>query len=92
MSVYKLDITKKAMSDLDYHVKSGDKSCSKKIKKLLVELEEHPTKGTGKPEQLKHDPLERWSRRINGKHRLVYRIFEDQKIVEIHQLKDHYEE
>ncbi|MDR1718516.1 MAG: type II toxin-antitoxin system YoeB family toxin [Dysgonamonadaceae bacterium] len=35
---------------------------------LLVELELHPTTGTGKPEQLKHYAIPTWSRRISDKH------------------------
>ncbi len=92
MSAYTLLFSPKANEDLVFHIKTGDKICNKKIKKLLIELEEHPTKGTGKPEQLKHDLSGKWSRRINYKHRLVYQIDEEQKIVEIHQMKDHYEE
>jgi toxin YoeB len=37
---------------------------------------EHPTKGTGQPEMLKHDLAGLYSRRINKKHRLVYSINE----------------
>ena len=57
--------------------KSGDKRTLIKIDKLLNELREHPTKGTGKPEQLKYYDTPTWSRRINDKHRLIYRIQED---------------
>jgi toxin YoeB len=45
-------------------------------------LREHPTKGSGKPEKLKHYTIATWSRRITDKHRLVYRI-EDEKVVVI---------
>ena len=53
----------------------------KKLKSLLVELQEHPRTGTGQVEQLKHYEEETWSRRINKEHRLVYRIHDD--IVEV---------
>ena len=36
----------------------------KKLEKLVAELEEHPTTGTGKPERLKGDKSGLWSRRI----------------------------
>jgi len=41
---------------------------------LLNELLEHPRIGTGQPEMLKHDLQGIYSRRINKKHRLVYKI------------------
>ncbi|WP_114751845.1 type II toxin-antitoxin system YoeB family toxin [Pleomorphovibrio marinus] len=37
----------------------------KKLFQLLEELTEHPTSGTGKPEQLKHNLAGYWSRRIS---------------------------
>jgi len=39
-------------------------------------LEEHPETGIGQPEQLKHNLSGYWSRRINQKDRLIYRIDE----------------
>jgi toxin YoeB len=71
---YELDFSKKALEDIDKHKKSGDKSTLKKIQKLLNELMEHPTTGTGQPELLKHDLQGLYSRRINKKHRLVYSV------------------
>jgi toxin YoeB len=73
---YTLDFSKTALKDIEKHKKSGDKSTLGKIKKLLNELMEHPTTGTGQPEILKHDLAGLYSRRINKKHRLVYSINE----------------
>ena len=70
--------------------KSGDKQAVKKLDKLLEELEEHPTTGTGHPEQLKRYSGIRWSRHITDKHRLVYDIFENIVTVEIIQTCGHY--
>ena len=53
----------------------------KKLKSLLVELQEHPRTGTGQVELLKYYTEETWSRRINKEHRLVYRIYDD--VVEV---------
>jgi toxin YoeB len=61
-----------------------------KIDKLLNELREHPTKGTGKPEQLKYYDIPTWSRRINDKHSLIYRIQEDKIIVLVFSFWGHY--
>jgi len=71
---YTLDFSKTALEDIEKHKKSGDKSTLKKIEKLLNELMEHPTKGTGQPEILKHNLEGLYSRRINKKHRLIYSI------------------
>ncbi len=74
---YTLEFSEIALSDIKKHKKSGDKSVLKKIEKLLNELMEHPTTGTGQPEQLKHNLAGLYSRRINQKHRLVYSINEE---------------
>ena len=79
---YSIELTEEAISDIDKLKKSGDKKVLIKINKLLNELREHPTTGTGKPEKLKHYEIATWSRRITDKHRLIYRI-EDEKIVVI---------
>jgi len=71
---YTLEFSKIALEDIKKHKKSGDKSTLKKIQKLLNELMEHPTTGTGQPEMLKHNFQGLYSRRINKKHRLVYSI------------------
>jgi len=74
---YTIELTKTALSDIEKHKKSGDKKTLRKIDELLNELLEHPSKGTGQPEALKHDIEGLYSRRINKKHRLVYRIREE---------------
>lgn len=67
-----------------------DKKTLKKINLLLKEIQRTPFEGTGKPEQLKGDLSGVWSRRINDKDRLVYRIENDIVIVE--QCKGHYDD
>ncbi len=61
---YTLEFSEIALSDIKKHKKSGDKVVLKKIEKLLNELMEHPTMGTGQPEQLKHNLTGLYSRRI----------------------------
>lgn len=58
----------------------------------MKELVEHPREGTGKPEQLKYQEREIWSRRINQKDRLVYEIIDDKIVVFILQAKGHYDD
>lgn len=77
---FSIELTPQAIEDIERHKKSGDKKILIKIDRLLNELREHPTTGTGKPEKLKYFDAPTWSRRINDKHRLVYRI-EDTKII-----------
>jgi toxin YoeB len=87
--IYRLDFTKRAQEDIDFHKKSGNKSVLNKIAVLLNELIEHPFIGTGKPEPLKHSLSGMWSRRINKEHRLVYEVIENAVVV--HHAKGHYE-
>jgi toxin YoeB len=42
-----------AIKDIESLVKSGNKALVKKFRQLILELEEHPETGTGKPERLK---------------------------------------
>ncbi|NJM93825.1 MAG: Txe/YoeB family addiction module toxin [Cytophagales bacterium] len=74
---YKLNYSAQANKDIDFHKKSGNNTLLKKLLVLLEELAEHPTTGTGKPEQLKYNLTGYWSRRINQEHRLVYKILEN---------------
>ena len=87
---YKLEFSKIALEDIEKHKKVGDKATLKKLQKLLNELMEHPTTGTGQPEMLKHNLKGLYSRRINQKHRLVYSIDEEVVIVYVLNAYSHY--
>ena len=87
---YRLDFTKQAQDDIEFHKKSGNKAVIKKLLTLLEELAEHPFTGTGKPEALKYDLTGLWSRRINHEHRLVYEVIGN-TIVVIVASKGHYQ-
>ncbi len=84
---YKLEFSEIALQDIERHKKAGDKIILKKLQKLLNELMEHPTKGTGQPEMLKHNLKGLYSRRINKKHRLIYSV--DNEIVIVYVLSAH---
>ena len=73
---YTLEFTETALADIEKHKKSGDRGVLKKIEKLLNELMEHPTSGTGQPEMLKQNLAGLYSPRITRKHRRVYSIDE----------------
>ncbi|MDR2109019.1 MAG: Txe/YoeB family addiction module toxin [Coriobacteriales bacterium] len=65
-----------------------DKKTLRKINSLIKDAAATPGSGLGKPEPLKNDLAGCWSRRINEKDRLVYRINDD--MLEILQCKGHY--
>jgi len=51
-----------------------DKKLLKRINTLIRDTMRDPFDGLGDPEPLKHDLSGYWSRRINRKHRLVYKV------------------
>jgi toxin YoeB len=53
----------------------------KRLNNLIKDTQRNPTRGIGKPEQLRGDLSGHWSRRINSEHRLVYRITTDAIII-----------
>lgn len=75
-----LKIGSKAKEDLKYWQKN-DKGTLKKITKLLDAILEDPYEGIGKPEPLKHSLSGYWSRRIDKKHRIVYKVEGDELII-----------
>jgi len=80
--IFELKFTDSALKDITKHKKTGDKAVLRKIERLLFELKQHPTTGTGQPELLKYGFTGIYSRRINKKHRLIYSI--DNQIVVVH--------
>ena len=80
--------TNRAINDISYWKKSGNKTIQNKITKLLKSIEATPFEGIGKPEALKYDLTGFWSRRINKEHRLVYKV-KDESIT-VYSLKGHY--
>lgn len=51
---------------------------SLKITKLIEEARRDPFKGIGKPEALRGNYQGYWSRRIDKKHRLIYKVTDDE--------------
>lgn len=87
--MYKITYSPDAESDLA-KLKREEPARFKKAVKLLEEIMLHPKIGTGHPEPLKGQPENRWSRQISKKHRLVYRIFDTEILVEILTAYGHY--
>ncbi|MFZ1751071.1 MAG: Txe/YoeB family addiction module toxin [Saprospiraceae bacterium] len=82
MGKYLVEIDPNARKELKAHYKSGNKANIKKIEKILVELTEKPFEGVGHPEELKHEYAGFWSRRINIKDRMIYKV--EEKIVTVY--------
>jgi toxin YoeB len=91
MGKYSIEIKETAQKEIKLIQKSGDRATIKKIELILLELENHPTTGTGKPELLKHELSGYWSRRLNKKDRIIYQILEDEVIVVLVSALGHYE-
>ncbi len=70
------------------HWQAADKALLKRINALIREASRTPYSGTGKPEALKHALAGYWSRRINGEHRMVYKVDGDALLLA--QLRYHY--
>ena len=88
--MYKIEILPRADKDIHSYQKAGDKTALKKIRDIIKELEIHPTTGTGQPEQLKYELTGYWSRRIDKKNRITYRIEEEIITVVIVSALGHY--
>lgn len=65
-----------------------DRRQLKRINRLIREIVRDPFRGAGQPEPLKHALAGYWSRRIDGEHRLVYKV-EGSSLL-IAQLRYHY--
>ena len=65
-----------------------NKKIIKRIIKLLKDIERNGYTGIGKPEPLKGDLSGLWSRRIDTKNRIVYKIEGD--TVKVYQCGSHY--
>jgi toxin YoeB len=92
MGGYKIELRKQAIDDLNYHAKVGDKATINKINQILVELEIHPYTGTAKPESLKGNLKGYWSRRINHKDRIIYKVIENIITVIVVSALGHYDD
>lgn len=70
---YTVKFTRQAFDDIDT-LKAKAPAAYKKLLRMLEELKQHPTTGSGIPKPLREDKQGTWSRRINQEHRLVYKI------------------
>lgn len=87
---YRIEILPQAVNDILTYSKTGNKTALKKIQEIIIELKLHPTKGTGQPEKLKYELTGYWSRRIDKKNRMIYRIEEEKITVVVISALGHY--
>jgi toxin YoeB len=78
----------KALEDIGYWKKAGNKKIQQKIAALIEDIKSHPFSGIGKPEPLKHELAGKWSRRIDKENRIIYTPKEN--TLYIYSLKGHY--
>ena len=65
-----------------------DKKFIKKLNKLLADIDRNGNTGLGHPEPLKGNLSGWWSREIDEKNRLIYKI--EDGCIKIYQCKNHY--
>lgn len=80
--------TKQAQSDADRLVKAGFKQ---KALVILGILEQNPFQNPPPYEKLVGDLVGFYSRRINIQHRVVYKVYKKEKIVQVIRMWTHYE-
>lgn len=62
----------------DYvHWQREDRVMLKRVNRLIDEAIRDPDGGIGRPERLRHESGDVWSRRITGEHRLLYSLTDE---------------
>ena len=90
--IFHLDFSDDAKKEIA-RIKKSEQNAFYKLSNLLKELALHLRTGTGKPELMKYGSFKGlWSRRITGKHRLVYSINDKEVLVYVVFVKGHYGE
>lgn len=92
MGKYSVELDNVAKKELANHYKAGDKKTIKRIERIFLELSETPYEGIGSPESLKYELSGYWSRQINKKDRLIYKVNEDIVMVYIVSALGHYDD
>jgi Txe/YoeB family toxin of toxin-antitoxin system len=83
MSAWAIVYTPHAREDWQLVLKCGQSSLPARIRDLLVVIREDPFSPYPPFKRLTGDLQGAFSRRINLEHRLVYRIYEDAKVVQV---------
>ena len=83
----KIQFSEEAWEDFSYWL-NGDRKTIRKIMRLLEDIKRNGYQGIAKPEPLTGDLSGFWSRRIDDKNRIVYRMNGD--LAEVTQCGSHY--
>lgn len=83
---YNVELTKSALKDISKLRAAGLMEKALKIRNALIIDPYAPSY-----EKLTGDLLGKYSRRINIKHRLIYEVYEEQKLVRVLRMWSHYE-
>ena len=78
----------KALEDIRFWKKSGQKIIQNKISRLIEDILQPPSFGLGKPEALKYKLSGLWSREIDKGNRLIYEVVDQQ--LHIISMRGHY--
>jgi len=73
----------------EFQLVAQDRQLLKRVNQLIADIQRGGYEGIGKPERLSGDLSGFWSKRIDDRQRLVYRI-EDDGTLEIVQCRGHY--
>lgn len=88
MVIYAVKYTKQAIKDIE---KLQSVKLDIKAKKLIDIIKANPFQNPPPYEKLTGDLLGSYSRRINIKHRLVYQVLQEERIVKIIRMWTHFE-
>jgi len=86
---YEIKFTKEADKMIEKYKKSNP-NAYKKLSRLLLDLIKNPREGIGHPEPLIKGNSVTYSRRISGKDRLIYDVYDDLIVVLVLSVEGHY--
>ena len=86
--MYKIKYRKQAIKDIQKIKQNG---LDDKVKNLINIIKENPFQNPPPYEKLVGDLTGAYSRRINIQHRLVYQIYENEKVIKVIRMWTHYE-
>ena len=86
--MYKIKYRKQAIKDIQKIKQNG---LDDKVKNLINIIKENPFQNPPPYEKLVCDLTGAYSRRINIQHRLVYQIYENEKVIKVIRMWTHYE-
>jgi len=85
---WKIVYTSQALKDAK---KLSEAGLSERAKRLIALLEQDPFQTTPRYERLLGDLTGAYSRRISIKHRLVYQVLNEQRVMKVLRMWSHYE-